>query len=249
MKTFCGTGGSDSCTVRRWFDQSGNARNVAQTTTANQPTIMRAGAIVYISGNVTIDFDGTNDALTAATATDWSFLHKTGIYFNFGVSKAGNVADPNAAYAIWGTRIGGDINGTFFSFDDRVSQSLNNALRHIGHRSGGPVIVLNNTVNNAVSANTRFLHTVYGDLGNVTTAKKSGIGVNNGAYVKNNATGGTIGTGDAVNALSFGAAPDAAGVLSTFLRGQIFEQIFYASDQSSNRTAINTNINNFYSIY
>jgi hypothetical protein len=249
MKTFCGTGGSDSCTVRRWFDQSGNDRNVSQTTTANQPTIMRAGAIVYIGGSVAIDFDGTNDVLTAATATDWNFLHQTGIYFNFGVSKAGNVADPNSSYAVWGTRIAGDINGAFLTFDDRVSESINNALRHIAHRSGGPVVVLVNTANNAVSANTRFLHTVYGDLGNATAAEKSGIGVNNGAYVKNNATGGTIGTGNATNALSFGAAANATGVLSIFLRGQIFEQVFYASDQSANRTAINTNINNFYSIY
>jgi len=247
MKTFCGTGGSDSCTVRRWFDQSGNARNVAQTTTANQPTIMRAGAIVYYEGVVAIDFDGTNDVLIAATATDWNFLHQSGIYFNFGVSKAGNVADPNDFYNIWGNTVSVNNQGALFNFDDRASGSLNNSLRHIGRLSGGSFF--NNTFNNAISANALFLHTIKGDAGNGTAAEKSSISANAGTFVKNNTDASSASTTAATYPLSFGASRNASAVFEAFLRGQIFEQIFYASDESANRAAIETNINNFYLIY
>jgi hypothetical protein len=246
MKTFCGTGGSDSCTVRRWFDQSGNARNVAQTTTANQPTIMRAGAIVYYEGVVAIDFDGTNDVLTAATATDWNFLHQSGIYFNFGVSKAGNVADPNAVYNIWGNTTSVVNRGAVFNFDDRSSASRNNGFTFAMALTAGNLV---NSPNNIVTPNVLFLHTVYTDANNATAAEKNGIAVNGGSYSKLNTGTSNAFTTNATYPLSFGSNRNSSGVFELFLTGQIFEQIFYASDQSSNRAAIETNINNFYSIY
>jgi hypothetical protein len=62
LKTFCA---STDCFVRTWYDQSTNIRNVAKTTTDNQPIIISSGALLYEKGYPIIQFDGANDNLTA----------------------------------------------------------------------------------------------------------------------------------------------------------------------------------------
>jgi hypothetical protein len=54
LKNFCGTGAGDSCWVRTWFDQSGNANNLRQTLSNTMPTIMINGVINYVNGRVGI---------------------------------------------------------------------------------------------------------------------------------------------------------------------------------------------------
>lgn len=53
--------GSDSAYVERWYDQSGNGNNAVQTTTAFQPIIALAGAIIYVNSKPAFQFDGSND--------------------------------------------------------------------------------------------------------------------------------------------------------------------------------------------
>jgi hypothetical protein len=60
LKTFVG---SNSAFVTIWYDQSGNARNLTQTTTSKQPTIMNAGVIFRRSGKPTVFLDGTDDGM------------------------------------------------------------------------------------------------------------------------------------------------------------------------------------------
>jgi hypothetical protein len=248
MKTFCGTAAGDSCRVRIWYDQSGNGRIQRQDTAARQPLVMTNGAINYIGGRVAIDFN-TSQFLQAQTATDWNFLHQAGKYFNFGVIKAGNVADPNALYNVWATRNNGAGAGATFSFDDRSSISANNRLVHAIINATPAAVSVNNS-QNAVNANAVFLHTVFGDAGNATASQRSGIAVNASIFTTNNITTTAASTANTPHPLHLGVGRHATtDVLSAFFTGQMFEQIFYASDQTSNRTAINTNINNFYLIY
>jgi len=247
MKTFCGTGAGDSCRVRIWYDQSGNGRIQRQDTAARQPLVMTNGAINYIGGRVAIDFN-TSQFLQAQTATDWNFLHQAGKYFNFGVVKAFNVADPNTSGTVWATRNAGAIAGSLFVFDDRASLPANNRLNHTITNTA-PAVVALNAFDNAVNANTVFLHTVFGDAGNATAAQRSGVAVNANSFTQNNTSTLAASTDNAAHPLHLGVGRSAAGVITSFFTGQIFEQIFYASDETSNRTAINTNINNFYLIY
>lgn len=51
--------------IDTWYDQSGNSRNLTQTTTANQPQIASSGAIITTVGTKPSPlFDATNDSFT-----------------------------------------------------------------------------------------------------------------------------------------------------------------------------------------
>jgi hypothetical protein len=58
LKTFVGAG---SGFVSIWYDQSGNAINVAPPATSNQPRIINAGVVERKNGVPTLFFDGAND--------------------------------------------------------------------------------------------------------------------------------------------------------------------------------------------
>lgn len=49
--------------VKTWYDQSGNAKNVTQTTAANQPQIVSSGEVVTQGTRPALSFDGSNDYL------------------------------------------------------------------------------------------------------------------------------------------------------------------------------------------
>jgi hypothetical protein len=54
LTTFCGVGNGF---VTTWYDQSGNARNVTQTTAANQPQIVSSGNTITLNNKITIKFN------------------------------------------------------------------------------------------------------------------------------------------------------------------------------------------------
>lgn len=58
--------------VKTWYDQSGNSRNAAQATTANQPSIV----LSVVNSKPVVRFDGTNDSLDTASVV---FTPVTGI--------------------------------------------------------------------------------------------------------------------------------------------------------------------------
>ena len=60
--------------VTQWNDKSGNGYNLTQSTAAYRPL---SGTRTLNSKNV-IDFDGSNDSLQAATASNWTFLSNSG---------------------------------------------------------------------------------------------------------------------------------------------------------------------------
>lgn len=63
----CGAG---SGFVTTWYDQSTNGRNLVQTTAANQPRIVNAGAVETVNGKPSILFDST-DRFTSANGTSF----------------------------------------------------------------------------------------------------------------------------------------------------------------------------------
>jgi hypothetical protein len=241
--------GANNGFVTTWYDQSTNARNLQQTSSGFQPQIVSSGVLIIDNGKPSVIFDGSNDYMVGATASDWDFLHQSGIWFNFGVLRVGDIADPNTAYLIWGTSNTITRNGAAFSYDDRSSVAANDVLRFNIGTIDFPIRVVSNDLNNYQIPNVQFLSTLKTDAGNATPANRSFIASNGGAFQNNNGFNGSPNTGSALAPLSIGSAPNAVLTYSLFLKGSIQEQIFYPSDQSANRVGIETNINNFYSIY
>jgi hypothetical protein len=202
MKTFVGT---NSGFVTTWYDQSGNARNITQTTAANQPRIINAGIIERQNNNVVISFDGSNDRLTRATGytinqpvTYFSVLRATtGIFFQIRVSQIQSALQFG---------VGGLFSGSNVTF------SMNTTNLNL-------FTSLFNTTNSQFFQNTISLAT-----GNVGTRNGGGETV-------------------------MGAGGDGFGGYTLFSDVKFSEHIVYASNQSSNRTGIETNINSYYGIY
>ena len=82
------TGGS---AVSQWNDKSANGFNLSQSTSTKKPS----SGTRTLNGLNTIDYDGTNDFLQAATASDWTFLSNTGASTAFAVFILDDL-NPNA---------------------------------------------------------------------------------------------------------------------------------------------------------
>ena len=65
INTFCS---GTTCTVRTWYDQSGNGRNAVQATAINQPTIYTGGSVITDNLKPSLLFNGTSNLIkTSAT--------------------------------------------------------------------------------------------------------------------------------------------------------------------------------------
>lgn len=82
----CGAG---SGFVVTWYDQSGNSRNITQSTTANQPRIVNSGVLDTKNSLPTLVFDGSNDWL----ANSSPFLYVAGAASGMGVAYSPAVAN------------------------------------------------------------------------------------------------------------------------------------------------------------
>lgn len=64
LLTFCGAG---SGFVTTWYDQSGNTRNVTQSTAANQPIIVNAGALTIMGSKPTIQWPSSINSVNLSS--------------------------------------------------------------------------------------------------------------------------------------------------------------------------------------
>ena len=62
------TAGVTTATVTTWYDQSGNANNAIQPTTANQPRIINLGTLETLNGMPTLRFVGANSHFMESAA-------------------------------------------------------------------------------------------------------------------------------------------------------------------------------------
>jgi hypothetical protein len=214
LKSFCGTGATDTCWVRIWFDQSGNTRNVTNTTNANQPMILASGNIIKDNGDLSLQFDGVNDKM------------------DFTLSS--NLSQP----------------GTLFAAMRNITIGGNDKIVFSSNSSGSRwQLTLSST-----SVLTIFAGNLLSTVGNPGTTQKliyslfnttsSQIGWN-GATSGNNYASGNAGSYQ-LSAISIGNIGTLAGFYADMY---MHELIIYNSNQSSNRSGIESNINTFYSIY
>jgi hypothetical protein len=206
LTSFCsGTNGF----VTTWYDQSGNAANVTQTTAAYQPQIVSSGSVITISGiggsKPSLLFDGTNDFMSR---TNFSWIN----YSMCSVQKA------NSGIG-WQN---GSGNGVGLNTSSGSQYSLYE--RGVADHNFG--------------TSTNDLRLISG-IRNQSITKLNGY-INTTVYTLSTSNANTPSTGFYIGALDGS---------SYYYNGHQSELIFYTTDESSNLSGIQSNINTYYGIY
>ena len=221
LESFCS--GTDGF-VQTWYDQSGNGVNATQTTAAEQPKIVSIGSTILEGTKPTIQWDGSNDKLALSPvitgATARSFFIANKLDSTGGAGEGGLI-------------------------------SLNEGSNPLG--SAYRILRENSDIRLRVSGSSGFSYPSgttaldYNVLTNIWTS-----GGSQDAEFWSNGVSAPFSTGTSSNLNTVNTGNHFIGWYDASVRtlnGNIQEMIIYASDQSSNRTGIETNINNFYSIY
>lgn len=213
------TGANDGFVVT-WYDQSGNGNDVTQSTAANQPKIVSSGAVLTKNSLPTVTFDGSNDGLSILSTV----VPASGAFSCFTVGYSNTSSTFATAFA---TGASATTDRVQVVIDRRTSPKRNLFIDTNTGNFGADLSVVRN------DANYRLLS------GFVDNSK-------NMSAFDNGATGGTATyTGSYVSTrLTIGNASGGA-----YLNGGIGEIIIFSSDESANRTAIESDINTYYSIY
>ncbi len=205
--------------VTTWYDQSGNGYNATQTTAANQPQIVSSGSVILENTKPALQFDGSNDFLLS-TIGDYRFLHD--IYF---VTKV-STNQPN-----------------YRSYFGMSGAGFGNILWHIGSSTGSKLGITQpgfNIISGGVDNLNQKLLNAY-----ATSSLLNFNDVSNG----NSISGTMLNISGTVSNLSIGGSGNSSNIIGDFLSTKNQEFIIYNSNQSSNRSAINNNINSYYAVY
>ena len=220
--------GSANGYVVTWYDQSGNGQDVTQATAANQPQIYNGTAVLTDNGKPCVEFDGSNDLLTA-TNTAFSGTNQSMFLVNNADATSGNPframvcigPSPIAGYKMRILTHGPDIqfDVVFNSVTWSGSPGSQNLLALIP--DGGATTVLD--------------YDLYQD-GSLLTPTAT-----NQTQNLQDCSGGLIKLG-----YNFPSTP---GSSQYHFDGKLQEVILYNDDQSANRTGFESNINTYFSIY
>lgn len=192
--------------VRTWYDQSGNARNAGQTTTANQPQVVSNGSVLLRNSLPVVRFD-INDFLSATVSrTD------AGIF----VVGAAIITESGFCLIVGGNNATGlGVRPTLKLYD---SMSTFNA----------------NALNNTVALNETLLASSI-NYGGASSLYKNSALVSSASGAAASRTELVLGKENVVN--------------FSLSSSEIQEVIVYTVNQSTNRAAIESNINAYYAIY
>jgi hypothetical protein len=215
LASFIGSG-KDGFVVT-WYDQSGNANDITQSTASNQPQLVSSGAVLNKGSLPAIQFDGSNDYLDKSPA----FINSTDIS-SFSVSHSSSTGNVGTVLAL-----AINTTSTLRIFQDSRTTPNRNLVINT------PTLYAADLSTDRVDTNQRLLSSFIDSSKNMSA-------------FDNGATGGTntyVGT-FANNGLMVGRQQT-----TTYLNGGVQEIILFNTDESSNRTAIESDINTYYSIY
>jgi hypothetical protein len=224
LLAFTGTGALDNGFVTTWYDQSGNARNATQTTAANQPKIVNAGSVLTQNSKPCFYPDAIPGLDTNFTDTSVGTI----------VKHLFIVADTTAS-------VGNTINYQSVLFASYGGSGAVGNQMIFSYYTGEPTIKLRNFDGSSFVLNASSI-SGYKLWQSLRTSSALSIGENDSAYI----SGGTPNTTFNGSNYRIGGAGGSGANNSPKL---IQEVIYYPSDQSANLVGIQTNINDFYSIY
>lgn len=147
--------------VARIDDRSGSKVYLRNSTLSQRPTLQYDSTLgrYYLQFTAASSQRLSSDATTAAS--DWKWLHDGTEWLSVALAQFGDVSNPNAFYTLWATNQGSQGNiGTCLGYDDRSSQSRNDAGFVLIARAvnGTPVTQL--ATSNILTPNTPQVHSL-----------------------------------------------------------------------------------------
>jgi hypothetical protein len=227
LTSFCGSGNGF---VTTWYDQSGNSLNLSQTTAANQPKIVNSGSVILTNGKPSIQYGEGSTFTWLNTSISWSITNMSTFNVGFRTNTSNTLNTYSRLLSIYKSPTDDYIG------NDGYLVALCNAS--LGGFNPSAVATDLNLVGQSYTFNTQVL------LSSRRNTSNSYLQKNNGT-ISNVASSATTKT---PNNLRIGGNMT-AGTSDSNLQGNTQETIIYLSDQSSNQSAINTNINTYYAIY
>ena len=208
--------------VRTWYDQSGNSNNAQQTTTSNQPQIVSSGSTITENSKPCVLFDGSADILTASYSigSDVTIFNVT-THTNAPTANESHwsLCNSPSAYDRYELRADGTV------FENFIRESSGDGGSFVSETIETQD-TNQNLFSSALLSSTNYAWT---NGVNKINASATGLSMPNSTVI---ALGGL-----------FTSLP------VFFLDGNIQEFILYPSDQLTNRTGIESNINTYFSIY
>jgi hypothetical protein len=231
LLAFTGTGALNNGFITTWYDQSGNGRNATQTTALNQPQIVSSGSVILDNSKPAIFWNGGQ---RLSLASD-SMTNGVGYFSSFSVSKLNdNTSSTQRFLSLIST--GTSSSASRILFGKNGSNLIIAGGRRLDTDSfSGATSSITYTLNRVLNSN--ILNYI---------SSKLDIYINSSSVASSTTfhSGGSV---SASNAQTQQIGADGAGGQNWL--GNIQEMVFYTSDQSSNRTGIETNINSYYGIY
>jgi len=227
LESFCsGTNGF----VTTWYDQSGNGYDATQSTAASQPQIVSSGSVITENGKPSVEFDGIND----------NFIQSNINILNDKIGGSMFVINKCDTTIVSGESVV-DVSFTGGSSTRLwIAQGRTTALRY---ETGGRR--LSTDTFSEITSDTNI--STQGLISSICNYQNQDLFLyQNATKVAENLNFQSSGNSESVNSdMAIGSSTGN----SRYWDGNIQEIVIYDTDQSSNRTGIETNINDFYNIY
>lgn len=214
LTSFAGAG---SAYVTTWYDQSGSARNLTQTTAAAQPRIVNAGTIDKINAKPAMVFDGVDDLLSSTV---------TGLY------AAGTAS---AAIVMSGASA---TNSTVLQESNTASGANYRVLRsdqsrwYVQGTNDAGTSLWAVTVSGDITFNSAQHRLFYADTGTAISTWRDGV-------AGHNAITATRSGALTVNRVVIGANISSSAT-NNFYSGSLQEVVTWTSNRTTDRSAITT---------
>jgi hypothetical protein len=219
LTSFCGSGNGF---VTTWYDQSGNSQDAVQTTAINQPQIVSGGSVILQNGKPSIQF-------------------AVNVWLQVGNTTFGDIDDNMSAFYV------SKLNTGAGNWPTLVAKSYNNDGSYTFgmFSSTGIIQEWADGVNyyDSSKADSRGSQLL---LSNINITGTNGLKIYKNASLYVELTASTDLTGSNSFNYSIGRNPQDTNY---YWVGTMQEIVPYASDQTSNRTGIESNINTYYGIY
>lgn len=237
--------GSNSAYIKTWYDQSGNGLDALQITGANQPRIISTGTLDVENGESALEFDGSNDSLlvfnnTTAPAAIQSMSDNISSFYvhrNDARSAAGSIYYPGHTILEVRQNIATTRN---------VPISYGISSSNMSHGTADTTGTDKVSGATTVGLSTQYLSSsfVVGDNIDLYLNASSDVSSSTTA-TSDRSLGGSINSSFTLGVRT----RDGGQADNAYFTGAIQEIILYDEDKTSDRAAIETEINNHYSIY